>query len=130
MIAKKLLTDTTQLFVQYESRAVNAYELLSSQCLLFGQRQNSAIVHEKLKSRKMKRDETPLKYLYEMLAIAEHSDIEIEAIITYVIQGLPGSVSEKNYMYEATTLQEFKKNLTAYELQTQLKVFYAAKGAV
>lgn len=119
VFAKKLQRDIAQLYVQYESRAVNFEELLIELKDEFGQKQNSALTHERLKQRKIKRDETPLKYLYEMMSIGAESEIEIEAIITYVIKCLPGSSSDKNYMYEATTLKEFKKKLMSYEIQRQ-----------
>lgn len=58
-----------------------------------------------------------MSYLYEMLSIASLGDVDMSATITYTIDGLPGSVQSKNFMYEASTLKDFKTKLKSYEIQ-------------
>lgn len=52
-----------------------------------------------------------------MLSIATLTDIDIPAIITYTVNGLPGSTSMKSFMYEAENLKEFKNKLLSYDIQ-------------
>lgn len=51
-----------------------------------------------------------------MLSLTSHSNIDQSAIITYTIEGLPGSNESKAFMYEAENLSDFKKKLQAYDL--------------
>lgn len=118
VFAKKLITGAAELFVRYESRAVQFEDLMQELKEEYGAKVNSALTYEKLRNRKMKKEETPTEYLYEMLAIAEESNIDVEAVITYTIQGLPGTPNMKNFMFEATTIKEFKKKLLSYEIQS------------
>lgn len=57
-----------------------------------------------------------MAYLYDMLSIAYLGDVDMAAVITYTIEGLPGLTQSKNFMYEATTLKEFKVKLRSYEI--------------
>lgn len=50
-----------------------------------------------------------------MLSLATHTNIDKAAIITYTIDGLPGSIESKSFMYEATTISVFKKKLQAHD---------------
>lgn len=89
---------TAKLFVEYESQATNWNDLGREIIDEFGQKINSAVIHQKLQDRKIKRDETSIEYLYAMLAIASHSEIDVPAIITYTIKGLPGPSHLKTFM--------------------------------
>lgn len=55
-----------------------------------------------------KDDETNLDYLYEMLSIATQGNVDIPAVITYTVDGLPGLSKEKHFLYEPETLKELK----------------------
>lgn len=46
-----------------------------------------------------------------MLSTAAQSDVDVAAIITYTINGLPGSNELKAHLYEAENLDEFKRKL-------------------
>lgn len=56
-----------------------------------------------------------------MLSIATLTDIDIPAIITYTVNGLPGSTSMKSFMYEAEHLKEFKKKLLSYDIARNIE---------
>lgn len=49
-----------------------------------------------------------------MISIASRSDIDIAAVITYTINGLPGPPNIKAHIYEADNLKDFKKKLISY----------------
>lgn len=115
VFAKKLLVDIAALWARFESIAINFNELISEMREEFQKTINSATIHEKLRQRKKRRDESSLEYLYHMLEIAAQSDIDVKAIITYVIQGLPGSTSMKNFMHDADNLKQFKRKLESYD---------------
>lgn len=51
-----------------------------------------------------------------MLSIARLAEIDEAATITYTIDGLPGSTQFKNFMYEATTIHDFKSKIKTYEI--------------
>lgn len=74
------------------------------------------MVHQKLRERKKKPGESTTEYLYKMLSMASLANVDLRATITYVVDGLPGSVQLKNFMYEATSLPEFKMKLKSYEI--------------
>lgn len=115
--AKRLLKGTAKLFVEFESKATNWEELARELIDEFDRKVNSALIHHRLQERKKKQDETSTEYLYEMLSIASLTDIDIPAIITYTVNGLPGSTIMKSFMYEAENLKEFKKKLLSYDIQ-------------
>lgn len=50
-----------------------------------------------------------------MLGIASSTDIQQQAIITYNIDGLPGSTMHKNFMYEAKTIKHLKEKLIIFD---------------
>lgn len=117
VFAKRLMVGTAKNFVEYESKATTFHQLAAELLEEFGKSVNSALVHQKLQERKKKKEETPTQYLYEMLTLASQSDIDTAAIITYTINGLPGSNNFKAHMYDADNLKDFKKKLMSYEIQ-------------
>lgn len=119
--AKKLMVGTAHLFTKYESQAKTFFDYASELHEEFGKKHNSAVTHGKLRNRHKKQDETTTEYLYSMLAIAAEGDVELQAVITYIVQGLPGPSSAKSFMLEAENMKEFKKKLAAFD--TQQKFF-------
>lgn len=53
VFAKKLITGAAELFIKYESKAVKFDDLIKELKDEFGAKVNSAVTHEKLRSRKM-----------------------------------------------------------------------------
>lgn len=117
--SKKLMTGVAALFTRYESEATTFEEFALELKQEYSRKQNSALTHSKLKQRKKKPDETPIEYLYEMMNIASGSNVDTQAIITYTIEGLPGTSQSKSHMFEADNLKEFKRKLAAYETEQQ-----------
>lgn len=116
IIAKRMMKDNAKLFVEFESSACNWQKLKRELIEEFGKAINSSLIHQKLKERKKRTNESTIAYLYEMLSIAALGDVDVSATITYTIDGLPGSADSKNFMYEATTLGNFKAKLAVYEI--------------
>lgn len=50
-----------------------------------------------------------------MISLAEQADVDTAAVISYTIDGLPGSMELKGFMYEASTISELKKKLKNYD---------------
>lgn len=85
IFAKRLMHDTAKQFVEYESKATNFQQLEQELVEEYGGKVNSAVIHQKLQERKMEKDETSMKYLYEMLAIASQSEIGNAAIYQLMV---------------------------------------------
>lgn len=60
--------------------------------------------------------ETYHEYLYKMMHIGSQADVEDEAIIQYVIDGIDDYESNKSILYGAATIKEIKKRLEMYEM--------------
>lgn len=116
IFSKRLMIKDVKSYIEYESKAKNYLELKQELSKEFGQTINSAIIHQKLRERKKKKEESFTEYFYEMLSLASHSNIDHAAIITYTIEGLPGTTESKAFMYEAETISQFKKKLHAFEI--------------
>lgn len=114
------MTGTAQLFMKYESQARTFYDFASELQTEFGNKQNSAVTHEKPRNRRKRRNETMTEYLFSMLALAAEGDVDLQAVLTYTVQGFPGPSSAKFFMLEAENLREFKKKLAAYDSQQQM----------
>lgn len=112
---KRLLQGTALDFVRGESGLRSWSELRDRLLNEFRCRLSTADVHRQLSSRRKRADETLLQYLYKMREIAAHGNIEDESVIDYVICGVPDTSADKNVLYGAATLGEFKKKIELYE---------------
>lgn len=61
--------------------------------------------HSLFSSLKTKYDETCQEYIYRILEIASHADIELEAKIQYIIDGLQHNEASKSILYGATAIK-------------------------
>jgi len=115
LYGKRLLQGTVLDFVRGESGLRSWSELRDKLLNEFRCRLSTADVHRQLSSRWKHADETLLQYLCKMREIASHGNIEDESVIDYVICGVPDTLADKNVLYGATTLGEFKKKIELYE---------------
>lgn len=114
VFAKKSLKGLAKLFVQSE-RGIKTWSELKSRLLSeFSTRINSAQLHEMLRQRKMKADESVHQYYLIMKELASRGRIEDEALIQYIIDGIPDSTTNKIVLYEAKTLVELKEKMNTY----------------
>lgn len=117
IFAKRMMEGAAKLFIEYESNASSWKQLKVELQQEFGQPVNSVLTHQKLSLRKKKLSESYLEYLYEMLAIGAQGNLDIPAIITHTINGLPGSPQMKSFLFDCQTLKDFKRKLSALDLQ-------------
>jgi len=53
--------------------------------------------------------------MYRMMEIASHADIELEAKIQYIIEGISDEPLSKTILYGAKNITDLRKRLTQYE---------------
>ncbi|KAJ0178585.1 hypothetical protein K1T71_005360 [Dendrolimus kikuchii] len=112
--AKRLLSGTAKLFLR-SLGSITSWDTLKESLLEeFGPKLNSASIHKKLASRKMKPDETYQQYFLHMKELALHGNLEDEALIEYVIDGIRDSEINKAILYGATDIKQFRKKLEVY----------------
>ncbi|KAJ0179012.1 hypothetical protein K1T71_005787 [Dendrolimus kikuchii] len=112
--AKRLLSGTAKLFLR-SLGSITSWDTLKESLLEeFGSKLNSASIHKKLASRKMKPDETYQQYFLHMKELALHGNLEDEALIEYVIDGIRDSEINKAILYGATDIKQFRKKLEVY----------------
>lgn len=116
---KRLMNGIAALFIQFESKATSYEELKNELLEEYGSGTNSALIHERMKARKKKDDETNIEYLYHMMSIASETEMDTQGIITHVTNGLQGQAEAKAFMFEAKTLKEFKAKLKSFEAHQQ-----------
>ena len=113
--AKILLRGSAKLFVNFECQAKSWRKLRKSLEAEFSATTNSKQVHRQLSLAKKKSDETFQEYIYRVLDIASHAEIELEAKIQYIIDGIQDNEANKSVLYGATTIKELRKKFTFYE---------------
>lgn len=113
--AKKLLRGSAKLFVTYEKCCGTWRKLERALISEFDKTLNSRQVHKELARTKKKGDESFHDYVYKMMEIASHSDIEIEAKIQYIIDGIQDEPVNKTVLYGAKDIKDLRKRLTQYE---------------
>ncbi|XP_012241486.1 uncharacterized protein LOC105680831 [Bombus impatiens] len=67
--------------------------------------------------RKKREDEGCTAYMYRMLGIASHMDMEEAAKMRYIIEGITDKEVNKAILYGARSMKELKENLIIYEEQ-------------
>jgi len=113
--AKKLLRGSAKLFVTYEQCAKTWRKLKKSLTSEFREIVNSKRVHQELSRAKKRNDESYQGYMYRVLEIASHADIELEAKIQYIIDGIQDGAFNKSILYSARTIKELRAKLVQYE---------------
>ncbi|KAG5308159.1 TF28 protein, partial [Pseudoatta argentina] len=59
--------------------------------------------------------------MYRMMEIASHADIELEAKIQYIIEGIPDEPLSKTILYGARSINDLRKRLTQYEAMKNIQ---------
>jgi len=114
--AKKLLRGSAKLFVSYEKCAILWRKLKKSLIKEFSKTVNSKSVHKELLRARKQNDESYHEYMYRMMEIVSHADIELEAKIQYIIEGIPDEPLSKTILYGAKNITDLRKRLTQYEV--------------
>jgi len=113
--AKRLIRGLAKLFANFEAH-VQSYrafkKVLSEE---FDKTMNSQQMEL---SKVMKRsEETYQEYIYRVLELASHDEIELEAKIQYIIDGVKDEESNKTILYSAMTIKELRQKFLQYETQ-------------
>ncbi|XP_045500836.1 uncharacterized protein LOC123698286 isoform X4 [Colias croceus] len=114
IFSKRLLAGTAKLFLRSLSGTTTWDTLKSELREEFGKKLNSATVHKRLSTRRMKMNETHQQYFLHMKELAVLGNVEDEALMEYVIDGIKDSESNKNILYGACNIKEFRKKLDIY----------------
>jgi len=77
--------------------------------------------YEMLIKRKLK-EETLQEYYYAMKELAARGKVEPEALMKYVIDGIPEDTHNKLLLYRTKKLSDFKEKLKVYETIWKKKV--------
>lgn len=112
--ARKLMQGKAKLFTNLESKATTFSQFSSELLEEYGEKENSALIHEVLQRRRKKSEESETQYYYAMLTIASKSNIDELALIHHIVNGLPGPAHTKYYLRESPNLKELKKKLNIY----------------
>ncbi|KAH0818269.1 hypothetical protein GEV33_004522 [Tenebrio molitor] len=90
---------------------------------------NSAELHQTLSKRTMKKEESVQQYLLAMRELASRGSIEVDALIQYVVDGIPDYTNNKMSLYEAKDLKELKTkldlattNLVSHQRRVQVRL--------
>ncbi|XP_076278315.1 uncharacterized protein LOC143208116 [Lasioglossum baleicum] len=112
--ARRLLSGSAKLYVNYEKCTRTWNELKQSLCAEFSEAVNSHTVHKQLVQRKKREDESYHEYMYSMLDIAAQVSMEAVAVMQYVVDGIRDDELSKTMLYGAKNIKEFKDRLTQY----------------
>lgn len=119
---RRLLSGTAKLFVQ-SSTGLNDWGTLKNALEEeFEVKVSSAEIHELLRGRKKKSDESFLQYIYHMQSIAKRGHIDEETVCEYVVRGIVDDPVNKVGLYGARTLAELKERVKQYEkMKSQMR---------
>ena len=115
IFAKKSLRGLAKIYVQSETNISTWGKLKKKLKSEFGKKINSAKLHQILRERSLRKDEDVHEYFLSMRELASRGNVEVEALIQYIIDGINDSLTNKVVLYGASTLHEFKKKLEIYE---------------
>ncbi|KAG5319684.1 TF26 protein, partial [Pseudoatta argentina] len=87
----------------------------------FSKTVSSKSVHKELSHTRKRSDESYHEYMYRMMEIASHADIELEAKIQYIIEGIPDEPLSKTILYGARSINDLRKRLTQYEAMKNIQ---------
>lgn len=115
--AKRLLRESAKLFANFECHARSYHDLKEALIEEFDKTLNSRHIHKELSAVTKKMDETFQEYIYRVLELASHAEIETEAKIQYIIDGVKDEEVNKSILYNATTIKELRQRFIQYETQ-------------
>ena len=112
---KQLLKGAAKLFIRSQN-GIKSFTLLKNSLIKeFGIKLSSIEVHNLLKSRKKKHNESFREYLYVLMGIGKPIELDDDSIIQYFIEGIQDSKFNKTILYQATSIDDLKDKLKVYE---------------
>jgi len=94
----------------------------------FSTKVDSALLHQMLSERTMKKNEKLQEYYLVMKELAARGTIEEEALIRHIIHGIPDDERNKAILYGTKRLRDFKERLRAYEEIREANQVQASKS--
>lgn len=126
---KKLLRGSAKLFANFECSAQSWQKFKKALNKEFAKTVNSKQVHNQLCNVRKKSDETYQEYVYRVLEIASHADMELEVKIQYIIDGIMDDEVSKTILYSAKSIKDLRKKLLIYETQKHNQAKSSAKSS-
>lgn len=114
--AKRLLEGSAKAIIQYEDGVVSWEQIKAVLTNEFKETLNSAQVHLRMGNRVKKDCETAKQYFIAMKELGSRSNLDLGAIIQYVINGIKDEEINKVMLYGATNSKHFNEKLEVYEL--------------
>ncbi|CAK9799815.1 hypothetical protein ANTQUA_LOCUS2241 [Anthophora quadrimaculata] len=104
------------MFVNYEKCCHNWAEIKRALRLEFSQVIDVHKIHKELSRRIKRSNETYQEYIYHMLGIAKQADMEVSAVIKYIVDGVQDEESNKMMiLYGAKSIRELKEKFESYK---------------
>lgn len=110
-----MLKGSAKQFIALERALTSWAEFRRQMIREFAVEVNSATIHAQLVKRKRQSNETPRQYVYAMQTIANQGNIEEDALIKYIIDGIPDEETNKQILYYSRDISQLKKNLEVYD---------------
>lgn len=114
--AKKQLRSSAKQYVEKELKPRSYSALKRGLLKEFEKERNSAKTHQLLNKTRKKDNETFRQYIYRMVEIASNAKIEEDAVVVYIVNGIPDNKKNKAPLYECSTVKRLKKKLKTYTL--------------
>jgi len=115
VFAKRSLKGLAKLFIQSEGVVKSWKELKEVLSGEFSTRISSAELHRMLEGRRKREEETVREYFLTMRELASRGAMDLDALFSYVIDGIVDETGNKVILYGAKTIREFKDKLESYE---------------
>ncbi|XP_011685291.1 PREDICTED: uncharacterized protein LOC105448446 [Wasmannia auropunctata] len=112
--ARRLLRGSARLFVKSGNHGTSWKTMKGALKTEFAPKVDSRTIHKELQRRKKKTNESYHEYCYKMMEIAERADVEIKAVIQYIIDGIDDEGYRKSILYGAKTIRELKDKFDTY----------------
>ena len=115
VVAKRKLVGLAKMSLNSAHHVTNWWSLRDFLIDEFVHRENSALVHERLRARKRHLGENVLEYFLVMREIGAKAQIDSESIITYTINGINDNGPDKMLLYGANSVSAFRDKLRIYQ---------------
>ncbi|XP_041773657.1 uncharacterized protein LOC121594457 [Anopheles merus] len=114
-MCRKKLTGVAKSFLA-TLRGVTTYAALKRALLAeFATVVRASDVYRQLASRKKRKDESALEFIYSMQKLAQSIDIEEEDLCEFIVDGFSSDETTRAILYEATTISQLKKKIALRE---------------
>ncbi|XP_041787431.1 uncharacterized protein LOC121602736 [Anopheles merus] len=119
VMCRKKLVGTARSFL-LTMRGVSSFRALRKALVAeFGEKVRPMDIHRQLASRRRKKVESALDFIYSMQRIAKQIDLDEESVCEYIVDGIAESEAQRSALYEARTVRELKEKIAWQERAAQ-----------